>query len=78
MEQARGTHIKQQKIVSKLVHFLVAFVQPNNKTQRLGLGKRHYLAIDEPAPVANKRLCSEPYNENLQAVQPIVILSELN
>lgn len=73
MEQARGTHIKQQKIVGKLVQFLVALVQPNNKTQRLGLGKRHYLAINEPSgSPCNKRLCSEAYNENFQAVQPLV------
>ena len=42
MHHMRGTHVKQQQIVNKLVQFLVALVQPQKR-----LGKRHLLAIDE-------------------------------
>lgn len=44
MDRVRSAHLKQQKIVNKLVHFLVALMHPNNQQR---LGKRQLLAIDE-------------------------------
>lgn len=43
----RGAHVKQQQIVTKLVQFMVALLQPS-KQQRLG--KRNVMAIDEFQP----------------------------
>lgn len=69
MEQARGTHIKQQKMVGKLVQYIVALL-PNNQTQRLGLGKRHILALNEPS-AGSKRIRLDPYTNNSGSYQMV-------
>ncbi|KAI6229020.1 Heat shock factor protein 1 [Aphelenchoides fujianensis] len=45
MGAARASHVKQQQIVTKLVQFIVALLQPSKR-----LGKRHLMAIDEHQP----------------------------
>jgi hypothetical protein len=45
MGHMRASHVKQQQIVTKLVQFMVALLQPSKR-----LGKRNILAIDEFQP----------------------------
>ncbi|KAE9550677.1 hypothetical protein FO519_006120 [Halicephalobus sp. NKZ332] len=62
MDSMRATHMKQQQIVNKLVHFLVTLVQPKR------LGKRHLLAIDEASAPKKKATGMEP-STALQTIQ---------
>lgn len=60
LSHMRTMHMKQQQVVTKLVQFLVALVQPSSQKR---LGKRNLLAIDE---VGGKRArmgnCVSPGN----------------
>ncbi|CAD5206562.1 unnamed protein product [Bursaphelenchus okinawaensis] len=61
MSNMRGAHVKQQQIVTKLVQFMVAMLQPSKR-----LGKRPMLAIDDESAAKRLRTISDI---SLQAIQ---------
>lgn len=56
MSNLRGAHMKQQQIVTKLVQFMVAMLEPN---RRIG-NKRPLLAIDDMSPTKRQRIADIP------------------
>ncbi|EZA59036.1 Heat shock factor protein [Ooceraea biroi] len=55
----RQKHMKQQQIVNKLIHFLVAFVQPS-RTGGLSVKRRYPLMIDDSSLSRKRSKLSKP------------------